>query len=222
MPLAAAPDSLPRQANIATLDVTGNTTARLDGNSTVIAAQSVIVEANQQSNVDAEGKGFAAGLAAAGADIATSRVDTNVTADIGTGANVGGGAGSVGNLTVDTIADNATTANALVGQVGLLAGNDGTSRSTVNANHYAHIGDANITVTGTVLVNATSTGNAHAGASELAIGLASGGFSDPDALVEGSVQARISDGAVFMLRPLRLAPLRPIGRLPMARRLARD
>jgi hypothetical protein len=183
------------QANVATLTISGNTTARLNGNATIVAAQNVVVEASQQSNVDSEGKGFSAGLAAAGADIATSRVDTNVTADIGAGANVGGGAGSVGNLTVDTIADNTTTANALVGQAGLVAGNDGTSRSTVDANHYAHIGDANVTVTGAVTVNATSTGNAKASVGELAVGLAAGGFSDPDSLVEGSVQARVSDGA---------------------------
>ena len=185
------------QANVGTLNLSGTTAARLNANSTIIGAQNVQVEASQQSNIDSEGDGFAAGVAAAGAVVATARVDTNVNADVGAGATVGGGAGTVGNLTVDTVSDNSTDAEALVGNVGLLAGNDGTARSTVDANHFAHIGGANITVTGTVAVNATSTGNAHANVAELAVGLASGGFSDPDSLVEGTVQAKIADGATI-------------------------
>ena len=111
----------------------------------------------------------------------------------------------LGALTVSTISNNATNADVLVGEAGLIAGNDGTARSTVDANHFAQLGDANITVAGAVQVNATATGNAHSNVGELAVGLASGGFADPDSLVEGTIQALVNDGATIQAPSLAVA-----------------
>ncbi len=185
-------------ANVGTLSVQSDTTARLKDNSSILAARNVTVEGDQQSNTGVTVAGFGAGLAAAGAVVGTANVNASVTADVGNGAVVGTHTifgSSVGNLTVQTSSDNTSDAHAFVAKAGLLAGNFGTGQSTVHADHDADIGGANVNVSGAVNVNANATGKSTAETQELAVGLASGGASTPTATVEGTVQAHIGDGA---------------------------
>ena len=90
-------------ANIATLNLTSNTTAQLQTDAAIGANVSgVTIAANQTSNVDVQGQGYQGGVAAAGAVVTTANVNANVNASVADGASVGTSAAEVGGLSVLT------------------------------------------------------------------------------------------------------------------------
>ena len=87
--IAGAAGYYAADANVATLNLTSDTTAKLQNNAKILGAGAVTIAANQQSNVDVEGHGFQGGVAAIGAVVTIANVTANVNAGMGDNAFVG-------------------------------------------------------------------------------------------------------------------------------------
>jgi len=159
------------------------------GDITAVVGDNVVVQATADNDSTSRADGLAAGLGAVGASRADATVRGGIEAHINSGANVS--AGTPARLSDITIvaeafnyltASNATnTADAAAdataaGLVGIVPGTS--ANSTMDVDFRAFIGDATLTATDDILIDADSRNNALADADAFAAGLFAAGFVD--------------------------------------------
>ncbi len=195
--IGGAAGLLALSANVATLNVTSNTSAELHDDAAILGGGAVTIAATQQSNLNVTGQGYGLALADAGAVITNATVTANVNASVGNGVTIGTVASKVGSLSVTTTANNTVDAAAQVGHVGLVAGNYAQATATVTLSDNADNGDSTVAATGAVALNATSTANTQANSVQLVGAIVGGGASQPTTKILGSVSAFLAAGAAI-------------------------
>ena len=203
--IAGAGGFFAAEANVATLNLTSNTSANVMNNAVILGptivyylVPGVTIEATQTSTINVQGHGYQGGFAAAGAVAATANVTANTNAGVGDGAQIGTVGSKIENLEVETSANNFVTVSAQVGSAGVGAASYGKATGTVTLGGAAEIGAANVQSEDAVIVSATGQQSVTATSNELSPGLVAGvGGSDPTADVLGSFSAFVGAGAVI-------------------------
>ena len=184
--------------NEARFTLTSDTSARVGTLAEIQRADDITVSATQSANVNARSEGYAGSLlAAAGGVKITPTLNVTTSATINDNAKIGNVA-DVGSLNVNAAATNTVDTTLKVGKVALgVTLNDGKSIVNVMPTVTAHIGDADVNATGSVLNNATSTNSLTSKFESFAAGIVSAGAGKSDLTIAGSVTADVANGATI-------------------------